>query len=130
MLSVKRTFIAIKAIINLAIAEHRLDIRNPFSSIFMPEAVSKKRVSIPVDTIREIQKACFNIDDDIRWLVALISDTGTRLAEAAGLLVDDSHVDEDIPFADVKPHQWRSLKTKGGRRRVHLVGASIWAAKR
>ena len=37
VLSVKRTFITVKAIINLAIAEHGLDIRNPFSSIFMPE---------------------------------------------------------------------------------------------
>lgn len=37
VLSVKRTFITIKAIINLAIAEHGLDIRNPFSSIFMPD---------------------------------------------------------------------------------------------
>ena len=52
VLSVKRTFITIKAIINLAIAEHGLDIRNPFSSIFMPEEQPRKRVSIPVETIR------------------------------------------------------------------------------
>ena len=50
VLSVRRSFTTIKAIINLAIAEHGLDLRNPFSSIFMPEASSKKRVSIPVDT--------------------------------------------------------------------------------
>jgi hypothetical protein len=47
VLSVKRTFITIKAIINLAIAEHGLDMRNPFSAIYMPDANSKKRVSIP-----------------------------------------------------------------------------------
>ena len=29
------------------------------------------------------------MDDDIRWLVALISDTGMRLAEASGLLIED-----------------------------------------
>ena len=101
VLSVKRTFITIKAIINLAIAEHGLDIRNPFSSIFMPEAISKKRVSIPVGTIREIQQACFNIDDDRRWLIALISDTGMRLAEAAGPHMDDLCLDEDIPYVDI-----------------------------
>ncbi len=28
-------------------------------------------------------------NDDIRWLIALISDTGMRLAEAAGLRHDD-----------------------------------------
>ena len=52
VLSVKRTFTTIRTIINLAIAEHRLNIRNAFSSIYMPEAISKKRVSIPLNAIR------------------------------------------------------------------------------
>ena len=130
VLSVRRSFTTIKAIINLAIAEHGLDMRNPFSSIFMPEADSKKRVSIPVDTIREIQQACYDIDDDRRWLIALISDTGIRLAEAAGLHIDDLHLGEEIPYVDIKPHAWRSLKTKGSQRQVPLVGASLWAAQR
>ena len=130
VLSVKRTFITIKAIINLAIAEHGLDIRNPFSSIFMPEAVSKKRVSIPINTIREIQNACYSSDDDMRWLVGLISDTGMRLAEAAGLHIDDLHLNEEVPYVDIRPHPWRSLKTKGSERLVPLVGASLWAALR
>ena len=128
--SVKRSFATIKAIINLAIAEHGLDIRNPFSSIFMPEADSKKRVSIPVKTIREIQQTCYEIDDDRRWLIAIISDTGMRLAEAAGLHIDDLHLEEEIPYVDIRPHPWRSLKTKGSQRLVPLVGASLWAAHR
>ena len=101
---------------NLAIAEHGLGIGNSFSTIVMPQADAKKHVSIPIETIRKIQRACFDIDDDMRWLTALISDTGMRLAEAAGLHIDNLHVDEDISFADVKPHRWRSLKTNGSRR--------------
>ena len=128
--SVRRSFNTIKAIFNLAIAEHGLDMRNPFASIFMPEGDSNKRVSIPVDTIREIQQSCLEIDDDMRWLVALISDTGMRLAEAAGLHVDDLHLDDDVPYVDIRPHPCRSLKTKGSQRQVPLVGASLWAAKR
>ena len=50
-----------KAVINLAIAEHGLDIRNAFAAIYVPEAESK-RVSIPVETIRQIQKSCFKHD--------------------------------------------------------------------
>ena len=50
--SVRPMFNTIKDIFNLAIAEHGLDMRNPFSSIYLPENDSKKRVSIPVDTIR------------------------------------------------------------------------------
>ena len=73
----------------------------------MPEAESKKRVSIPVETIRQIQQSCMEHDDNMRWLIALISDTGMRLAEAAGLHVNDIKLDEDIPYVDIKPHPWR-----------------------
>ena len=130
VLSVKRTFTTIRAIINLSISEHGLDIRNAFSSIYMPEAISKKRVSIPVNNIREIQQACYEVDDDMRWLLALISDTGMRLAEAAGVHINDIHLDEEIPYVDIKPHPWRRLKTNSSERQIPLVGASLWAAKR
>ena len=33
-----------------------------------------------------VQEGCRHLDDEPRWLIALISDTGMRLAEAAGLL--------------------------------------------
>ena len=128
--SVRRSFNTIKAIFALAIAEHRLEMRNPFASIFIPEGYSKKRVSIPVETICEIQQSCYAIDDDMRWLVALISDTGMRLAEATGLHMDDLCLDDDLPYVNIKPHPWRSLKTKGSQRQVPLVGASLWAAQR
>ena len=130
VLSIRRIFTTVKAIINLSITEHGLDIRNPFSQIYLPDGESKKRVSIPVDTIREIQQACYQHDDDMRWLIALISDTGMRLAEAAGLHVDDLYLNEEIPYVAVKPHPWRSLKTKGSQRQIPLVGASLWAAQR
>ena len=87
-------------------------------------------MSIPVDTIREIQQSCYAIDDDMRWLVALISDTGMRLAEASGLHMDDLHLDDAVPYVEIRPHPWRSLKTKGSQRHVPLVGASLWAAQR
>jgi len=66
----------------------------------------------------------------MRWLVALISDTGMRLAEAAGLHIDDLHLDEEVPYVDIRPHPWRSLKTKGSQRHIPLIGASLWAALR
>ena len=97
---------------------------------YMPEAESKRRVSIPVETIRQIQQSCMEHDDDMRWLIALITDTGIRLAEAAGLQINDLKLDEEIPYVDIKPHPWRSLKTKGSQRQVPLVGASLWAAQR
>ena len=53
-----------------------------------------------------------------------------RLAEAAGLHIDDIRLDEDIPYLDIKPHPWRSLKTRDSQRQVPIVGASLWAAQR
>ena len=62
VLSVKRAFTTVRSIINLSISEHGLDIRNAFSSIYMPEAISKTCV-YSSDTIREIQQACFEDDE-------------------------------------------------------------------
>ena len=129
--SVKRNFATIRSVINLAIQEHGLDCRNAFSKVFLPDLDdAKKRKPIPTDIIKEIQKECMSIDDEARWLVALISDTGMRLSEAAGLHIDDIKLECEIPHIDLKPHAWRSLKTKGSQRQIPLVGASLWAAKR
>ena len=70
------------------------------------------------------------MDDENRWLLALISDTGMRLSEAAGLARDDIVMDTEIPHIKLVPHPWRRLKTKTSERLVPLVGASLWAAKR
>ena len=74
------------------------------------------RKPIPLDDLRRIQRECMQIDDDIRWLVALVSDTGMRLAEAAGLPVDAFNLQADIPFVEVRKHPWRSLKTSASAR--------------
>ena len=59
---------------------------------------------VPQDKLIILQKACQETDDDMRWLIALISDTGMRLAEAAGQHIDEIKLDEDIPYLDIMPH--------------------------
>jgi len=129
--SVKRNFATIRSVINLAIQEHGLECRNAFSKVYLPDLDdAKKRKPIPIENIKEIQRECMSIDDEARWLVALISDTGMRLSEAAGLHVDDIKLDCEIPHIELKPHSWRGLKTRGSQRQIPLVGASLWAARR
>ena len=86
--TVKRVFSSIKAITNLAIADKGLDCSNAFAKTYFP-------------------------DDEMRWLITLIRETGMRLEEAAGLLKGDIKLCETIPQIELKPHPWGSLKTSG-----------------
>jgi integrase len=129
--TVKRVFSSIRAIINLAISEQGLECRNPFANTFFPDDENEQsRQPISIQDIRKVQSLCKEIDDDMRWLIALISDTGMRLGEVAGLLKEDIKLHDRIPHIDLKPHPWRSLKTRGSQRCVPLVGAALWASKR
>ena len=131
MRTVKRVFASVRAVVNLTITEHGLDCVNGFAKTYFPadEAIND-RLAIPKEDITKVQALCVEMDDDIRWLIALISDTGMRLGEAAGLHMDDIKLDEPIPYIDLKPHPWRSLKTKGSQRCIPLIGAALWACER
>ena len=82
--SVKRNFSTIRSIVNLTLTEEGLDSVNAFARIYMPEEVNQRRLPIPIDNIKAIQSDCMNADDDLRWIVALLSDTGMRLGEVVG----------------------------------------------
>ena len=107
--SVKRNFSTIRAVINLTISEQGIECKNAFARTFMPDRDDvTKRKPVPLRSIRILQKQCRRLDDDQRWLLALISDTGMRLSEALGLHIEGIKVDKKIP----------------------LVGSALWAAHR
>ena len=129
--SVTRNFSYVKAVINFALSEFALDVRNSFVGVYHDRSKGVvTRRPIPLDALRRDQRECVQIDDDIRWLVALVSDTGMRLAEAAGLSVNDFNLQADIPFVEVRKHPWRSLKTSASARVIPLSGMALWAAQR
>ena len=128
--SVSRIFSTIKAITNFAINEMGLEIRNAFAGVYIPPCDGQTRHPISDENIRKIQVECYRLDDDLRHLVGLISDTGMRLAEATGLHQDDIVLNADIPHVRVRTHAWRPLKTTTSHRLIPLVGASLWAAQR
>ena len=129
--SVKRIFGSVRSIINLVMLEHGIEGSNGFAKTYMPDRDDgQDRQPIPKDQLIKLQQACVREDDEMRWLLALISDTGMRLAEAVGLHKDDIILDAPLPYIDLKPHYWRRLKTKSSARHMPLVGASLWAARR
>ena len=129
--SVRRIFSSISAVFNISINEVGINMLNPFSGTYIPDDNKTKiRLPIPIENIKSIQTECKSLDDDNRWLIALISDTGMRLSEAVGLLTSDIILDNNIPHINLVNHPWRRLKTKGSNRVIPLIGSSLWAAKR
>ena len=127
--SIKRVFATVRAAVNLGISEFGLNCPNPFSGTYIPDVCEKKiRLPISPGDIAKIQRNCIDLNDDNRWLIALISDTGMRLAEAVGLAVNDIKLSDPIPHIDVHPQPWRPLKTPSSTRVIPLVGVSLWAA--
>ena len=129
--TVKRVFSSVRAIVNIAITEKGVDCINGFAKTYFPEEINvSERKPISIEAIKYIQKLCREEDDELRWLIGLISDTGMRLGEAVGLLKEDINLHHEIPHITLIPHSWRGLKTKGSKRLIPLVGASLWAATR
>ncbi|MDA9960144.1 site-specific integrase [Planktomarina temperata] len=129
--SVARIFSTVRAVINLALSEFGLSIINPFSNVYFDQSQGvKKRHPIKPEDIKKVQVECFKTDDEKRWLIALIADTGIRLAEGAGLLRSDFIKKDGIFCVNIRPHPWRSLKTASSARVIPLVGSAKWAAER
>ena len=128
--SVKRSMDSVNSVFNLANQEQLLGLDNPFASLRYRKQEPKERPAIPVEHIAKIQVLCREFDDDMRWLIALISDTGLRLGEAAGL--ERRHIDlgREMPHLVIEETDNRRLKTKTSKRRVPLVGAALWAVRK
>ena len=129
--SVKRIFGSVRSIINLAMLEYGIEGNNAFAKTYMPDRNdAEDRQPIPQGKLTHLQQSCIKADDEKRWLLALISDTGMRLSEAVGLSKADFVMDSEVPYINLTPHSWRRLKTKSSERQIPLVGAALWASRR
>ena len=129
--SVARIFGTVRAVIKLALSEFGLAVVNPFSNVYFDQSQGvKKRLPVKPEDITKVQEECYKADDEKRWLMALIADTGMRLAEGAGLLRSDFIEQDGILCVGIRTHPWRSLKTASSERIIPLVGSAKWAAER
>ena len=130
--SVKRSINTIRALMNFTTKEYGLRDIKAFSGVYFDNDAQPERTRqpIPIEDIRAIQRHCAQVDDEARWLISLVSDTGMRLAEAAGLTKDDIALNDPLPHVIIRPHPWRRLKTRASERLVPLVGSARWAAER
>lgn len=130
--TVSRYMNTIRAIIGTWLREKEIAKTNPFTRIPIPKngADTKKRKPLTETELKALFAACEQRDDDVRHLVAILGDTGARLAEIAGLALEDLVLDAEIPHVVIQPHPWRSLKTPSSARSVPLLGHALWAAQR
>ncbi len=135
--SVKRELRIVSAMINVGIREFDLtnDAANPFQGLEVHQGdtlAEEKRLPLSMEQMAamraRLSKHARSPDLPLIW--DMLVDSGCRLAEITGLTLNDVHLNEDIPFIDIKPNSIRSIKTKVSVRRVPLKHRSLRAAQK
>ena len=126
--TIKRNLSNLRAAMNFVFKELGLEPNFAFSGVYLGEDVATvKRKPMATKDIQTLQAFCRQTDDEPRWIIALLSDTGLRLSEALGLAKDDVHLTATTPYIDIRPRPWRRLKTRSSKRQVPVVGHALWA---
>lgn len=135
--TVRRRLVVFSAVFASYIRENDLTRTNPFAELPIPREGhdSEARHPFTATELAKLEAACRHADDPMRWILALLVGTGARLAEIAGLLLDDIKLDAVVPHVLLQVHPWRNIKgAKGLRgvkdRTVPLTGVALWAAQR
>jgi integrase len=130
--SIRRALNTVRAVLNTYIREKELDRVNPFADVPIPDEGEDAEKAVPYTTKELAKLVAFTRekDDDPRWLLAMIADTGARIAEITGLALDDIDLDAAVPHMVIRRHPWRRLKNTQSARTVPLLGVSLWAARR
>jgi integrase len=98
---------------------------NPFDS------ADGKRMPFKVEFVRDKMLAKpSNLDATVHDLVLVCIDTGARPSEIIRTPEDDIHLDNKIPFVDIRAGNGRSIKNKFSQRKIPLVGCALEAMQR
>ena len=125
--TVRRKLNAIRAIFSTVSDELEMGIANPFNRISVEVPESEY---IPLNQLAwESILTESSPKDHVHLMTLMLVNTGCRIAEVVGLLLDDVHLDEDIPHIKIQPHPHRSLKTKTSLRTIPLTGVSLVATR-
>ncbi|WP_299960365.1 tyrosine-type recombinase/integrase [uncultured Roseobacter sp.] len=123
----------IAAMVNHAMREGDVDIKNPFISLPWPKDAGpkvNKKLPLPDDLIGKVEvRLNAGRTGELPLIWRLLKGTGMRLGEVAGLAHDDLVLDGETPHVLVRPNSIRDLKTASSNRSVPLVGDALAAAK-
>ena len=114
--TVKKSLSTLCTIVNFTNRECGLKGENAVSDVYFSDDeldTKTKRQPLQLPVIWFVQRECQTLDDEARWFISLISNTGMRLSEAAGLIKGDLCLDHKHSQLVLKVHIWRRQKTKG-----------------
>jgi len=116
--SIRRRLSTIIAVCTQYAREHEIAKPNPFSGLkIVGEGKdTKDRQPFSFDALSKTVALCKQMDDEPRWITAMIADTGARLAEIVGLPLSDIVLDAGCLTSSSK-------STRGGHSRTRTVSA-------
>lgn len=133
--SSNKDFSYIGQVLNFVRDDKRIDIDVPslLARVRFTETTSS-RPPFPTDFI---QNSLLNLDnlrylnEECRLFLFAMADTGARPSELVGLNADngDIRLDTSIPYIHIRPEIGKELKTSHSKRKIPLVGASLYAFK-
>lgn len=134
MATIRRRLDAINTVFRKGCVEYQLMLSNPFAKLNLPgEGLdSEERQPFTNSELLAIREGVLSKNDDIRWIVGLLVETGARAGEVIGLRSGDLKLDATIPHVQFRWHEklGRRLKNRNSERDVPLVGVSLWAGRR
>jgi integrase len=91
-----------------------------------------KRIPFSVDFLQDkllAAGALDNLNEDARFIIYTMAETGMRLGEVCNLRPQDIRLDDATPHVEVAERTDRRQKTDHSIRRIPLVGIALWAMK-
>ena len=127
--TIRRRINSLSAILNYAYAELDLDKRNPFTRLIIRNEGqdASKRGTFTNEQLKDGYDKAIASGSQVKLLMPLLGETGSRLAEIVGLELRD--IDMANELIHIRPNSIRRLKTRNSKRTLPLVGYAKVAMK-
>lgn len=107
------------------------DLNLPFQKLSFKEGPKKTRASFSTEWLRDkilYSGALGGLNEQARWVVEIMPNTGARPSEIAGTFVEHFELEGEIPLMHILPEE-RQIKNDHSLRAIPLVGISLKAAR-
>ena len=112
---------------------HRLGIDSTvFAGLRIDEREPEERAPFESDYVMNVlldSRRLMTLNEEGRWLIFAMADTGAGISELCGLNPEEIVLDGAVPFVHIRVNKNRELKTPFRSRKVPLVGAALVAFK-